>query len=165
LLLCDIEGGFSAWKDGGRSRHRVVATLGRLDKLQERGQLDALLASGARLARSLLLLSEHAQGSLPTISIRHIGPALVFQRLWQQTGRQQVIEQLLKGRRFEFPLPAATRTTSRKHSSPDGATCSLRSSWGSDVMTGLNAPALTEGLTWQKTEFCRLRPGWFGVIQ
>jgi Transposase DDE domain len=93
--------------EGGRSRQRVVATLGRLDQLQESGQLDGLLASGARLARSVLLLSEHAQGRLPTISIRHIGPALVFQRLWRLTGCQHVIEQILKGRRFEFPLERA----------------------------------------------------------
>jgi hypothetical protein len=97
--------------EGGRSRQRVVATLGRLDQLQESGQLDALLVSGARLARSVLLLSEHAQGRLPTISIRHIGPALVFQRLWQLTGCQHVIEQLLKGRRFEFPIERAVFLT------------------------------------------------------
>ncbi|MBV8488362.1 MAG: IS1634 family transposase [Planctomycetaceae bacterium] len=93
--------------EGGRSRQRVVATLGRLDQLQDSGQLDGLLASGARLARSVLLLSEHAQGRLPTISIRRIGAALVFQRLWHQTGCQQVIERLLKGRRFEFPIERA----------------------------------------------------------
>jgi transposase len=97
--------------EGGRSRQRVVATLGRLDQLQESGQLDALLVSGARLARSVLLLSEHAQGRLPTISIRRIGPALVFQRLWQLTGCQHVIEQLLKGRRFEFPVERAVFLT------------------------------------------------------
>jgi transposase len=97
--------------EGGRSRQRVVATLGRLDQLQQNGQLDALLVSGARLARSVLLLSEHAQGRLPTISIRHIGPALVFQRLWQLTGCQHVIQQLLKGRRFEFPIERAVFLT------------------------------------------------------
>ncbi len=93
--------------EGGRSRQRVVATLGRLDQLQESGQLDALLASGARLARSVLLISEHAQGQLPTISVRHIGPALVFQRLWELTGCRHVIGQLLKGRRFEFAVERA----------------------------------------------------------
>jgi hypothetical protein len=95
----------------GRSRQRVVATLGRLDQLQQSGQLDALLASGARLARSVLLLSEHGQGKLPTISIQHIGPALVFQRLWQLTGGQQVIQQLVKGRRFEFSIERAVFLT------------------------------------------------------
>jgi len=97
--------------EGGRCRQRVVATLGRLDQLQQSGQLDALLASGARLARSVLLLSEHAEGRLPTISVRHIGPALVFQRLWQQTGCQQVIQQLLQGRRFEFAAERAVFLT------------------------------------------------------
>ena len=90
------------WEDGG-TRQRVIATLGRLDQLQRGGQLDALLASGARLSQSVLLLSAHAQGRLPTITTRRIGPALVFQRLWQQAGCQQVIERL----RFEFDVERA----------------------------------------------------------
>src|SRR4029079_12449967 len=73
------------WEDG-RPKQRVIATLGRLDQLQQTGQLEALLASGARLAQSVLLLSAHAKGQLPTITTRRIGPALVFQRPWQQTG-------------------------------------------------------------------------------
>jgi transposase len=94
------------WEDG-RSRQRVVATLGRLDQLQQSGQLDALLVSGARLAHSVLLLSAHAQGRLPTITTRRIGPALIFERLWQQTGCQKVIKHLLKGRRHEFDVERA----------------------------------------------------------
>jgi Transposase DDE domain len=93
--------------EGGRTRQRVIATLGRLDQLQQDGRLDALLASGARLSQSILLLSAHAKGQLPTITTRRIGPALVFQRLWQQTGCQRVIEQLLEGRRFEFDVERA----------------------------------------------------------
>jgi hypothetical protein len=94
------------WEDG-RSRQRVIATLGRLDHLRQSGQLDALLASGARLSQSVLLLSAHARGQVPTITTRRIGPALVFGRLWQQTGCQQVIERLLGGRRFEFDVERA----------------------------------------------------------
>ena len=97
--------------EGGRSRQRVVATLGRLDQLQQSGQLDALLASGDRLARSVLLISEHAQGRLPSVSVRHIGPALVFQRLWELTGCRHVIGQLLKGRHFEFAVERAVFLT------------------------------------------------------
>src|SRR5512135_730089 len=74
--------------EDGRPRQRVIATLGRLDHLQQSGQLDALLVSGARLAQSVLLLSAHAQGQLPTITTRRIGPALVFERLWRETGCQ-----------------------------------------------------------------------------
>jgi transposase len=98
------------WEDG-RPRQRVIATLGRLDQLQQSGQLDALLVSGARLAQSVLLLSAHAKGQLPSITTRHIGPALVFERLWQQTGCQRVISQLLEGRRFEFDVERAVFLT------------------------------------------------------
>src|SRR5512142_258853 len=98
------------WEDG-RPRQRVIATLGRLDQLQQSGQLDALLVSGARLTQSVLLLSAHAQGQLPTITTRRIGPALVFERLWRETGCQRVIEQLLDGRRFECDVERAAFLT------------------------------------------------------
>jgi DDE family transposase len=94
------------WEDG-QSRQRVIATLGRLDQLQQDGQLDALLLSGARFSQTVLLLSAHAQGHLPIITTRHLGPALLFERLWQETGCQQVLAQLLDGRKFEFPLERA----------------------------------------------------------
>ena len=61
------------------------------------GQLDALLISGARLAESVLILTDHAQGKLPAFTSRRIGPALVFQRLWEQTGCQHVIQSAPQG--------------------------------------------------------------------
>ena len=47
----------------------------------------------------------------PTVPVRHIGWALVFQRLWQSTGCEQVIPQLLKGRRFGFAIERAILLT------------------------------------------------------
>ena len=44
---------------------------------------------------------------MPTISTRRIGPALVFERLWSETGCQHVIEQLREGRRFECDVERA----------------------------------------------------------
>ena len=67
--------------------------------------------SRARLAQSVLLLSAHAKGQLPTITTRRIGPALIFERLWRETGCQRVIEQLLDGRRFEFDVERAVFLT------------------------------------------------------
>jgi hypothetical protein len=98
------------WEDG-RPRQRIIATLGRLDQLQQSGQLDALLVSGARLARNVVLLSAHAKGQLPTVTIRRIGAVLVFDRLWRETGCQRVIRQLLDGRRFEFDVERAVFLT------------------------------------------------------
>src|SRR5271166_27461 len=94
------------WEDG-RSRQQVIATLGRRDRLLQDGQLDALLLSGARFSETLLLLSAHAEGRLPVITTRHIGPALLFERLWQETGCGRVIEQLLAERHFEFLVERA----------------------------------------------------------
>src|SRR5512142_3083054 len=98
------------WEDG-RPRQRVIATLGRLDHLQQSGQLDALLASGARLAQSVLLLSAHAKGQLPTITTRRIGPALIFERLWRETGCLWVIGQLPGARLFHFDVDRAVFLT------------------------------------------------------
>jgi len=91
----------------GRPRQHVIATLGRLDQLRQSGQLDGLLVSGARLSRNVLLLAAHAKGQLASITSHHVGPVLVFERLWQLTGCQQVIHQLLEGRRFGFDVERA----------------------------------------------------------
>ncbi len=93
--------------EGGRSRQRVLATLGRLDRLQETGGLEALLESGSRLVEGLTVLSEHRRGEVPVVTTQRIGPPLIFGRLWEQTGCRSVIEQLLADRRFEFPVERA----------------------------------------------------------
>jgi transposase len=93
--------------ENGQSRQQVIATLGRLDQLAQDGQLDALLLSGARFSQTLLLLSAHAEGRLPIITTRHIGPALLFERLWQDTGCRAVLDDLLAGRKFAFAVERA----------------------------------------------------------
>ena len=80
------------WRDG-RPRQTVLATLGRLEELQASGQVDALLASGSRFAQKLLVLSEHQQQRLPVIRTRRWGAALVFDKLWRETGCQAVVNQ------------------------------------------------------------------------
>ena len=98
------------WRDG-RSQQRVLVTLGRLDRLQQSGQLDALLASGARFAQQVLLLTAHRQGQCPVVRVHRLGAVLVFERLWRETGCQAVVEQLLADRRFEFPVERAVFLT------------------------------------------------------
>jgi len=94
------------WEDG-RAKQRVIATLGRLDQLEQRGQLEGLLRSGAKFCQSVLLLAAHGRGETTAMRTRPIGPAMVFERLWQETGCQQVIGRLLEGRKFEFPVERA----------------------------------------------------------
>jgi transposase len=91
------------WEQG-RSKQRVIATLGRLDRLSESGQLDALLQSGAKFSESVMVLAAHREGEAPVISTRRIGPALVFARLWEELQIPQVIQRLLAGRRLTLPV-------------------------------------------------------------
>lgn len=95
----------------GRSKQRVIATLGRLDELQQSGELESLLRSGARFCESVVLLAAHRRGETTAMHTRPIGPAMVFERLWQETGCQQVIGRLLESRKFEFPVERAVFLT------------------------------------------------------
>jgi hypothetical protein len=85
LLLVD-----NVWADG-KVKQRVLARLGRLDELLASGQLDALVRSLARFSEKLCLLGAHARAD--SIATRHtkIGPALIFQRLWQSCSIDQVL--------------------------------------------------------------------------
>ena len=72
-------------RTGDQVRQRVIATLGRLDELEASGQLDRLLRSGARFVRQAMVLDAVRSGDAPAIAVHRIGPALLFERLWQET--------------------------------------------------------------------------------
>ena len=93
--------------EAGKTRQRVLGTLGRLDRLRESGQLEGLLASGARLAQSTLVLSQHRSGELASVATRRIGAAMVFERLWKETGCAEILGKLLEERNFAFAVERA----------------------------------------------------------
>jgi transposase len=95
----------------GKPRQTVVATLGRLDALKENGELDRLLQSGARFTESGMLLSAFEKGGTAAIDAKRIGPPLLFERLWRDSGCRSVIEDLLVDRKFEFPIERAVFLT------------------------------------------------------
>jgi len=94
------------WEDG-KSRQHVITTLGRLDHLRQQGRLDSLLASGARFTETVMLLSEHKKCGLDSSNALKIGPALVFERLWKETGCSEVVKDLLADRKFQFDVERA----------------------------------------------------------
>lgn len=91
----------------GQPRQRVIATLGRLDDLTQNGQLESLLASGARFAPGAMVLNAFERGELTHVGKISIGPGLIFERLWQQTGIAGVLRDLAQGRRHGFALERA----------------------------------------------------------
>lgn len=96
----------SRWENGA-SRQRVIATLGRLDKLRARGEVDGLMRGLSRFTDQVRLAQDLAAGRLEALSVRRIGPAAVFERLWKETGIADVLGGLLQERRFEFPVERA----------------------------------------------------------
>jgi Transposase DDE domain len=95
----------------GKPRQSVVATLGRVDELAQDGTLDRLLRSGARFAHSAVVLTAYERGEATKVATRQLGPALAFERLWQETGCRQVIGELAGERGFQFDLERAVFLT------------------------------------------------------
>jgi hypothetical protein len=94
-------------RQGNQVRQQVIATLGRYEDLKASGQLERLLRSGARFAEKAMVLSAVDDDTAATIASRRIGPALVFERLWQETGCRAVIEELAGARKYGFDLERA----------------------------------------------------------
>ena len=95
----------------GRIKQRVLHRLGRLDELQASGELDRLLASLGRFSQKYAVLGAHANGESLTTRTQTIGPALIFDRLWQETGIAAVVQELAAERRFGFSLERALFVT------------------------------------------------------
>jgi hypothetical protein len=91
----------------GKVRQQVLGTLGRLDVLQKTGQLDGVIASLSRYAREVAVLDAHRGGKMPAAESIRIGPAVVFEKLWRESGVPRVVEQLLASRKYEFDVERA----------------------------------------------------------
>jgi hypothetical protein len=75
--------------------------------MQASGQLERLLRSGARFAAKAMLLSSASDDDAVKIAMRRIGPGLVFERLWEETGCRAVLADLADGRGHKFALERA----------------------------------------------------------
>jgi hypothetical protein len=65
---------------------------------------ERLLRPGARFAAKAIVVDAVNDGTAISADVRRIGPALVFERLWEETGCRAVIEQLTGERKHGFAL-------------------------------------------------------------
>lgn len=92
-------------KEKGKVKQRVIATVGRMDQLQEKGRVETLIRSLSRFSeKALLILSGQSDVSAEAVTV---GPTLVFERLWKESGIEACIKKLLIGRKFEFDVERA----------------------------------------------------------
>ena len=92
-------------KEKGKVKQRVIATIGRMDQLQAKGRVETLIRSLSRFSeRTMLVLSGNSE---VLADAKKIGPALIFERLWERTGIKDAIQKALNGRSFQFDVERA----------------------------------------------------------
>jgi len=98
-----------SYREDGRVRQRVIGTIGRLEELTARGQVDQLLRSLAKYSeRAILLLSGVSD---PQAEVKKVGPDLVFGRLWERLEIAGDIRELIQDRRYRFEVERAIFVT------------------------------------------------------
>jgi len=98
-----------SYRDQGQVRQRVIGTIGRMEELAARGQVDQLLQSLAKYSKRAILLL--AGKSDPQAQVKKVGPGLIFERLWERIGIGDHIRELLKSRRYRFAVERAIFVT------------------------------------------------------
>lgn len=89
----------------GKVIQRVIATIGRMDQLQEKDRVETLIRSLCRFSeKALLILSAKSE---VRANSKKIGPALIFERLWEELAIKKVMKALLSHRKFEFDVERA----------------------------------------------------------
>jgi len=101
----------ASYRDKGKVRQRVLGTLGRLDQLQQSGQLQKLLQNGAKYCREGAVWEAHRNGGAELEAVRRIGAELVFAPLWESTGIGPVLRKLSRSSRYGFDLERAVYLT------------------------------------------------------
>ena len=96
-------------RTGKKTSQRVIGTIGGMDDLAGRGQIEQLLKSLAKYSeRALLLL---AGVSDPQAEVKKVGPVVIFERLWEHSGIGQIIKAFLKDRRYQCNVERAIFVT------------------------------------------------------
>jgi transposase len=92
-------------REGSKTIQRVISTIGRLDRLHAKGDVENLIRSLSRFSEKVLLILSGK--SEVQASAKKIGPSLIFDRIWKELGIREIIKELLNGRKFEFDVERA----------------------------------------------------------
>lgn len=76
----------------------MIGALGRRDLLEDSDTIAGLMASLNKFTRHAAVLADHRSGNTQVLSTASLGPALVFGRLWEQTGLPAVLAEALEDR-------------------------------------------------------------------
>ncbi len=106
-------------RENKKSVQHVIATVGRMDQMQAKCQIETLTRSLSRFSEKvLLILSEKSDIQAEA---KKIGPGLVFGRLWKELGIDAILRHLLGGRKFGFEVERAVFLTVLHRLFPSGS--------------------------------------------
>ena len=94
-------------REGAAVKQRVIANLGHADELITSGKLDDLARSFLKYTTSVRVVDAHRDGSIRAHSTKALGPALVFERLWNELGIPEVIDKVRGTDRRRYSLERA----------------------------------------------------------
>jgi len=94
-------------REGKKISQRVVATIGRMDELRAGGNIETIIRSLSRFSEKVLLILSARGNADVQATAKKIGPAMIFERLWQEMGIGKILHRILSDRKFEFDVERA----------------------------------------------------------
>lgn len=91
-------------REGGRVRQRIVGSLGRLDELQAKGDLQRVIEGLVSHCPQVKLARAQREQALAAERDRVWGPVLIFERLWEELGLADLFRDLGRRRRPGFDV-------------------------------------------------------------
>lgn len=98
-------------REGKKISQRVVATIGRMDELKKGGNIETIIRSLSRFSEKTTLVLSARNNPDVRATATKIGPAMIFERLWQEMGIGKIIRNRLRDRKFEFDVERAVFLT------------------------------------------------------
>ncbi len=97
------------YREGKKVKQRVISTLGRLEELQQKVDIESIARSLSRFSENILLVLT-GKSDLHSDALR-LGPVMIFKRLWEETGLSVIFKELLSQRKYEFDVELAVFIT------------------------------------------------------
>jgi hypothetical protein len=97
------------YREGGKTKQRLIGTLGRVDEIGHSKDIDTLISKLSKYSKeALMVITGQSQIDARSVSI---GPALIIECLWNELGIPDIIRVLIKGRKFGFDIERAVFLT------------------------------------------------------
>jgi transposase len=96
LQICE------SYREGSKVKQRIIASLGRRDRLVASGALDGLITSLSKFSEKLRVVETVRTRGIVAHTAKVWGPSLVFGRLWERQGMPEVLERFTRDCKFVF---------------------------------------------------------------